>query len=430
MHISDAHPHSRNRRLKWLLLLLIGVGLASILFRRPVQDALLLRSLLRADAPSETAFHELADRAGDPFPLLQRVWNTQKVLHRALVALYLKENAGAHPELYRRAKPLLLSAAFDVDASVRELALATLAQQKHSELPRLAIALLRDLDPEMRLLGLQYLRKQEPATALPVVFQSLDDPDPRVITSADSALRNWTKQDFGVRINQALSNPAGATNAAVDPANLKIIQNGVQHWKEWWADHKRDYATNPVPAPPESNPPSRLPAADFALNDLSGRTVRLSEFKGKGVLLNFWTTWCTSCLIEIPDLIELQKKNAERVVVLGISLDGQTEVDEHGHLVGEHSDKAQGHDEAEAHDKIDLAEIRAKVEQFVKDKGINYRVLLDPRSEVGRRFNGGELPTTVLIDPEGYVRRRFLGGRAVGVFEAMIQELEGKTAAH
>jgi len=429
MSASASHRFA-NRRLKWLLLLLIGVVVASSVFRRPVQDALLLRSLLRADAPSETAFHELAGRAGDPFPLLQRVWNTQKVLHRALVALYLKENAGAHPELYRRAKPLLLSAAFDVDASVRELALATLAQQKHPALPRLAIALLHDLDPEMRLLGLQYLRKQDPLTALPVVFQSLDDPDPRVVARADSALRNWTKQDFGVRINQALNNPAGATNASVDPASLKTIQEGVRHWKEWWAAHNNEYATNPVPAPPESNPPLRLPAADFALNDLSGRTVRLSEFKGKLVLLNFWTTWCTSCLIEIPDLIELQKKNAERVVILGISLDGQTEVDEHGHLVGEHSDAAQGHDEAEAHDKIDLAEIRGKVEQFVKDKGINYRVLLDPRSEVGRRFNGGELPTTVLIDPEGYVRRRFLGGRVVGVFEAMIRELEGKTAAH
>src|SRR6266545_3243132 len=156
---SSGAPLLVHRRLKWLLLLLIGVGLASVVFRRPVQDALLLRSLLRADAPSEIAFHELADRASDPLPLLQSAWNTQKVPHRALVALYLKENAGTHPELYRRAEPLLLSAAFDVDASVRELALATLAQQKHSELPRLAIALLHDLDPEMRLLGLQYLRK-------------------------------------------------------------------------------------------------------------------------------------------------------------------------------------------------------------------------------------------------------------------------------
>lgn len=429
MNASASHRFA-NRRLQWLLVLLIGVGLASIVFRKPIRDALLLRSLLRADAPSETAFQELVDRAGDPFPLLQRAWNTQKVPHRALVAAYLKENAGAHPELYRRAEPLLLSAAFDVDASVRELALATLAQQKHSELPRLAIALLHDLDPEMRLLGLQYLRKQEPATALPVVFQALDDPEPRVVASADSALRTWTKQDFGVRVSQALVKPAGATNASVDPASLKIIQDGVRHWKEWWADHKNEYPTNPAPAPTESNPTSRLPAADFALNDLKGRTVRLSEFKGKVVLLNFWTTWCTSCLIEIPDLIELQKRSADRVVILGISLDGQTEVDEHGHLVGEHSDEAQGHDQSEAHDEINLAEIRAKVEQFVKDKGINYRVLLDSRSEVGRRFNGGELPTTVLIDPQGYVRRRFLGGREVGVFEAMIRESEGKTAAH
>jgi len=69
------------------------------------------------------------------------------------------------------------------------------------------------------------------------------------------------------------------------------------------------------------------------------------------------------------------------------------------------------------------------VEQFAKGNGMNYPVLLDPNSEVGRRFNGGELPTNVLIDPQGNVRRRFIGGRNVAAFEAMIEELASQKTA-
>jgi len=123
----------------------------------------------------------------------------------------------------------------------------------------------------------------------------------------------------------------------------------------------------------------------------------------------------------------LQRKNADRLVILGTSLDGQTEVDEHDHLAGTYSDEERHGNETAG--KIDLAEICAKVREFVKGKGINYPILLDPRNEVGRRFNGGELPTNVLIDREGYLRRRFIGGREVGVFEAMIEELLPRPAA-
>src|SRR5881409_3554434 len=232
-------PLSRNQPLPYLVGLLVIAGVASLCFRQPIQRGLVLHSILRADSPSDTAFQELADGAHDSFAVLRRIWDTQKIPHRVLVAAYLKENAGARPELYRQAASLLVSAALDVDGSVRELALATLAQQKHPDLPRLAAALLRDADPQMRLLGLQYLRKQDPSAALGAVFNLLDDPDLRLVTTADSALRNWTKQDFGIRISQANFNLANDTNSSVDPAHLKIIQEGVRHWKDWWQGHRQ-----------------------------------------------------------------------------------------------------------------------------------------------------------------------------------------------
>jgi thiol-disulfide isomerase/thioredoxin len=75
-----------------------------------------------------------------------------------------------------------------------------------------------------------------------------------------------------------------------------------------------------------------IPAGDFILPTLDGRKVRLSDFRGQAVLINFWTTWCTACLAEIPALIELQKRHGEKLVILGVSLDYVP--DSHGHIGG------------------------------------------------------------------------------------------------
>jgi hypothetical protein len=81
--------------LKWLLALLVGVAASVILFRKPVQEAVMLRSLLMSDSASETPFLALADGAKDQFAFLQRIWTPQNIPHRALVATYLKDKPGA-----------------------------------------------------------------------------------------------------------------------------------------------------------------------------------------------------------------------------------------------------------------------------------------------------------------------------------------------
>jgi cytochrome c biogenesis protein CcmG/thiol:disulfide interchange protein DsbE len=70
---------------------------------------------------------------------------------------------------------------------------------------------------------------------------------------------------------------------------------------------------------PESE---RKPAPDFTLKDSSGATVKLSDYRGKVVLLNFWATWCGPCKIEIPWFMEFEKAYKDRkFAVLGVSLD-------------------------------------------------------------------------------------------------------------
>lgn len=64
---------------------------------------------------------------------------------------------------------------------------------------------------------------------------------------------------------------------------------------------------------------------DYTVKDMNGVDVRLSSFKGKVIVLNFWATWCGPCKVEIPALIELQKEYANDVVVLGMSVDDPVE---------------------------------------------------------------------------------------------------------
>ena len=130
--------------------------------------------------------------------------------------------------------------------------------------------------------------------------------------------------------------------------------------------------------------------------------------------LNFWTTWCTACLSEIPELIELQKRHGDKLIILGVSLDYVP--DSHGQIGGNaaaedqgHSDQFHNHRERRA---AALKRVREKIARTVKARAINYPILLDEQSEIGPRFNGGELPTTVIVDGDGFVRRRFIGAAA------------------
>jgi thiol-disulfide isomerase/thioredoxin len=163
-------------------------------------------------------------------------------------------------------------------------------------------------------------------------------------------------------------------------------------------------------------------AEDFTLPDLAGRPVRLSSFRGKTVILNFWATWCGACLVELPDLVELQKRYSGQVVVLGISLDGVP--DQHGHLPdADENDAGSGAPSGSQRATSSKASIRDKVMRFSQARGINYPVLLDPSNKVGSRFNGGELPTNILIDSSGRVCRRFVGARPLAAWESMLAEI-------
>ena len=220
----------------------------------------------------------------------------------------------------------------------------------------------------------------------------------------------------------------------IQPENKAALIASLESWKQWWQTNS-DAFTEPVATKTRKEVSDKwLRVRDFSLEDLSGERVSLGDFRGKVVLINFWATWCTACLAEIPSLIALQDECPDQLVVLGVSLDGRP--DEHGHAHGEsdghasesdgdHLEDEENHEHMTAGEEAKHREIRKKVARFVKSKGITYRVVLNPSGTIGARFNGHELPTNVIIDSNGYFRRRFIGNHSKKSLRAMIREAAG-----
>ena len=125
------------------------------------------------------------------------------------------------------------------------------------------------------------------------------------------------------------------------------------------------------------------PAPDFVLEDLSGKTVSLSSFKGKPLLINFWATWCGPCKIETPWLIELQNEYAAKgFEIVGISTEG---------------------DDLQPGDKEGLAREKAAIARFVKEEHMQYPVLVNGDSLASEYGGLDAMPTSVYVNREGKV---------------------------
>jgi thiol-disulfide isomerase/thioredoxin len=138
-------------------------------------------------------------------------------------------------------------------------------------------------------------------------------------------------------------------------------------------------------------------APDFELQSLEGKNVKLSEFRGKAVLLNFWATYCGPCKIEMPWFVELQKEyGPQGFQIVGVAMDDASTED---------------------------------IAKFAKEMGVNYPILLGKES-VGDSYGGvAVLPTTFFVDRGGKITAREFGLQSRSVFVDNIKKALGQGQA-
>jgi len=138
-------------------------------------------------------------------------------------------------------------------------------------------------------------------------------------------------------------------------------------------------------------------APDFTLKDIQGNTVKLSDYKGKVVFLNFWASWCPPCKSEIPDFNKASEelnKGSDAVILAINATNGYN---------GETPDR---------------------VKKFVKDNNITMKVLLDEKDDASMLYGVSSLPTTFVIRKDGTVYGYQVGPMSHKKIMELVNELK------
>lgn len=136
-------------------------------------------------------------------------------------------------------------------------------------------------------------------------------------------------------------------------------------------------------------------APDFELTTLDGEAVRLSDYKGKKVILNFWATWCPPCRAEMPDMQKYYDEQAEgeNVEILAVNL---TTADK-------------GMD---------------KINAFVDEFSLTFPIPMDTEGDIGDLYQAASIPTSYMIDTDGRVQQKIVGPMNEEMMEEFIEDME------
>ena len=366
----------------WIVLMVAAVVVGLLLWKKHrIQYAALSWIVLHEQAPGEIAMREVVDASPDPIGTLQKLWDTKQIVQREFVGNYVRERSNKRFDpLWPQERPLALVAACDCDMECQQAALGVLSNRDDPQFIPVALAMLNDVDPGVRSLGMVALEQLNDSRFVPVFARMVDDADQGVRAYAAAALSVLTNQDIELKFHG--SDPDA-------PARLA-------HWRQWWAANRQKFDPGRVPAAAAMTGLPRAVAPEFALPDVEGKTVRLSDLRGKPVLLVFWSAASPGSRAQVEDLAEFQRRRGSDMSLLAI---------EAGSELGKES--------------VD------QVRQFVADQQIPFHVLIDSKATALSAYSGGDFPAAVWIDKTGLIRRRFVGPRNEKVLEQMLDWVNG-----
>ena len=135
-------------------------------------------------------------------------------------------------------------------------------------------------------------------------------------------------------------------------------------------------------------------APDFELTTLAGEKVRLSELKGKKVIINFWATWCPPCKAEMPHMQNYYEEFAEdeNVEILAVNLTSG--------------------------DKV------KSVEAFIEDYKLTFPIPLDKEGKIGKKYQAVTIPTSYMIDTTGRIQNKIIGPMDEKMIKNFVKNLE------
>jgi len=166
---------------------------------------------------------------------------------------------------------------------------------------------------------------------------------------------------------------------------------GLQVQPDISQDISKESGDNPAANEDKQNDTDKIMAPDFELKDLDGNTVKLSDYRGKIVILNFWAVWCQYCVLEMPDFNEVDHKLKEEgdAVILAINVEEPEE----------------------------------KVRDFVESNKLGMKILLDKDGTVASTYGVTGYPNTFILNTDGSLYAYIPGATDKETLEKLIEKV-------
>lgn len=136
------------------------------------------------------------------------------------------------------------------------------------------------------------------------------------------------------------------------------------------------------------------PAPDFELATLNGDSIKLSDYRGKKVILNLWATWCPPCKAEMPHMQNFYEKNKNKgIEIVAVNLTSM--------------DKG-----------------KTEIQNFVDEYGLTFEIPLDQDGTIGMQYQAFSIPTSYIIDSNGVITKKIVGPMDESMMQSLTNEIE------